>query len=188
MMKKITFSILSATFFLYSAMAQEVKPRFNSMNSIGFASGQSEPQLVLQTVNGISFSKWFAGIGVGIDYYEYKTLPLFVDARRYFGKGNIGFVYADLGYNFPLKNKPEKEVSYYDIYDFNGGVYTDFGIGFKTKLKNKSSLIFSIGHSYKKLENKIGVNICPFAGPCYVDYSKYDFSFGRIILKAGLVF
>ncbi|MEO5649909.1 MAG: hypothetical protein ABIR03_08305 [Ginsengibacter sp.] len=186
-MKKIAYTILGL-FFLCSAIAQNIKPRFSSVNSIGFAIGESTPGLVSETINGIKFSNWFSGIGIGIDNYHYKTLPLFIDGRWFFGDDKSGFIYGDIGYNFPMKNKPGKEIYYYDSYHFTGGVYTDIGIGFKTKFIKESSLLLSLGHSYKKLQTKIGVNICPFIGPCYVDYSKYDFRFGRMILKAGLVF
>ena len=70
------------------------------------------------------------------------------------------FFYGDIGYNFPMKNKPGKEVYYYNTYDFSGGIYTDFGIGFQLSLNKYSSLIFSLGHSYKKLQNKIGIKTC----------------------------
>ncbi|MEO5649571.1 MAG: hypothetical protein ABIR03_06555, partial [Ginsengibacter sp.] len=153
-----------------------------------FALGQSPPDLVLETINGIQFSNWFTGIGVGLDNYRYKTLPLFIEGRRYFGDEKKAFVYGGLGYNFPLKNKPGKEVSFYNSYHFTGGIYTDIGIGFKLSLNKNSSFLFSLGHSYKKIQNKIGVTICPFIGPCYMDYSKYDLGFGRMVLKAGFEF
>lgn len=187
-MKKIVFILFSGLFFFYSAVAQEVKPRFSSMNSIGFAAGQSPPDIILETVNGIKFSDWFTGVGIGVDYYRYKTLPLFMDGRWFFGDDKNGFIYGDMGYNFPMKNKPGKEINYYNSYHFNGGVYTGIGIGYQAPLYKKSSVLFSLGYSYKKMETKIGVNVCPFTGPCYVDYSKYDYSFGRVMVKAGLVF
>lgn len=187
-MKKIAFIILPGLFFVCSVLAQDVKPRFSSINSVGFAAGQSQPSLIFQTINGIKFSNWFSGIGIGVDSYRYKTLPLFVDGRWYFGEKKEGFVYGDLGYNFPMKDKPGKEISYYNSYHFTGGFYTDMGIGFQSRLYKKSSILFSVGYSYKELQTKIGTNICPFNGPCYVEYSKYEFNYGRIALKAGLVF
>lgn len=181
------------SFFLFllisfSTSAQKNRIRFQSINNVGIALGQSEPDWTLQTINGIKFSNWYTGIGIGIDDYRYKTLPLFIDGRWNFGEKKEGFVYGDFGYNFPMKDKPGKEVSYYNTYHFTGGIYTDIGIGFQSRLYKKSSLLFSLGYSYKELQTKIGTTICPFIGPCYVDYSKYEFNYGRIALKAGLVF
>jgi hypothetical protein len=188
MSRKSFYSLIFFLLISFSTAAQKKAIKFQSINDAGIAGGQSEADYIFQTVNGIKFSNWFAAVGIGIDNYRYKTLPLFFDGRRYFGNHNEGFLYGDLGYNFPMKNKPGKEISYYDSYDFKGGIYTDIGIGYQSKLYKKSSVLFSLGYSCKRLETKVGANICPFAGPCYVDYSKYDFSFNRIVLKAGLVF
>ena len=155
--------------------------------------GQSGGNLLLQTVNGVRFKDFFTGAGVGVDYYHYKTLPVFFDARRYFGKKNNGFAYADIGYNFPLKNKPGKDIPYYQSYKFSGGIYTDLGLGYKMKFINKSSFLLSAGYSYKRVSDKIGtvnpVIDCMVGTSCpLLDYSKYSYGFGRIILKAGVDF
>src|SRR5690606_21715186 len=182
-MKKL--ALLLTIMITFSAFAQEKKYKFRSVNSVGFTLGQSAPGLVLQTVNGITFSDWFAGIGVGYDEYAYKSLPVFADARYYFGDRKRGFLYGNLGYHFPLKNKPKQEIMY-DTYDFEGGLYTDFGIGFKTKFINTSSLLFSIGHSYKRMETYLGIqNECIGCEPYY---SIYDYGYGRLMFKAGFEF
>ncbi|RNI39743.1 hypothetical protein EFY79_00085 [Hanamia caeni] len=188
MRKKLSFLIIISLVMVSSLSAQNKKARFQSVNQFAIVGGENHVNTAFQTINGIKFSNWFSGIGVGIDNYRYKTLPLFADARWHFGEDKKAFFYGDLGYNFPMKNKPGKEVYYYNTYDFSGDIYTDLGIGFQLSLNKYSSLIFSLGHSYKKLQNKIGIKTpCP-VGTCPVDYSRYDYKFGRMILKAGLVF
>ncbi|MDB5199685.1 MAG: hypothetical protein JWO92_1648 [Chitinophagaceae bacterium] len=183
---KWIFCCMVTTIISISAPAQNEKIKFHSINLGGMVGGKSEANYIFQTVNGVAFSKWHLGIGVGIDKYNYKTLPLFFDTRRFFDKKNKGFVYGDLGYNFPLKNKPGKQVGYYNTYNFKGGLYTDFGIGYKTKFIKKSSLLFSLGHSYKQLQTKIG--IMPLCLECQPFFYYYKFDYGRIILKTGLEF
>ncbi len=168
--------------------AQSNKMKFHSVNTGGIVVDESRPGAVFQSINGIKFSDWFLGVGIGVDYYQYKTLPLFFDARRFFGRRKMGFVYGEAGYDFTLKNKPGKDYSYVNTYSYKGGLYTDFGIGVKTKFIKSSSLLFSLGHSYKEVQGKYGVTICPFIGPCYIDYSYYKFKYGRLILKAGVEF
>src|SRR6185312_10794982 len=188
MRKKLGF-LLIISFAMASALsAQNKKARFQSVNQFAMVGGENHVNTAFQTINGVKFTDWFAGIGIGIDNYRYKTLPLFLDGRWHFGEDKKAFFYGDLGYNFPMKNKPGKEVYYYNTYDFIGGIYTDLGIGFQLSLNKYSCLVFSLGHSYKRLQNRIGIKIiCPgFA--CPVDYSLYDYKFGRMILKAGLVF
>lgn len=186
-MRKYLF-LMCALLISVVAEAQKDKIRFHSINTFAAVGGQSEVNTAFQTVNGIQFSNWFSGIGIGMDNYVYKTLPLFLDVRRYFGYGDRGFVYGDIGYDFPLKNKPGKEISWYDTYDFSGGIYSDIGMGYHFPVYKKCSLVFSLGYSYKKLQTKVGKTTCPFAGPCFTDYSNYEFSYGRMILKAGLIF
>ena len=185
MCKKL-LKILIALLICINTTAQKNKIHFHSFNSFALIGGQSEVSTAFQTVNGIRFSNWFSGVGVSIDNYQYETLPFFFDARRYFGSEKRAFVYGDIGYDFPIKNKPGNQ--YYNSYHFNGRIYTDVGFGYQVPLYKKTSFEFSLGYSYKKLESKIGVTTCPFIGPCYVDYSTYDFSYSRMILKAGLVF
>jgi hypothetical protein len=188
-MRKRFFFIVIISFLLsLSTSAQKRKVGFQSVNQFAIVGGESGVNTAFQTVNGIKFSDCFFGIGVGIDYYKYQTLPLYFDGRWYFGEDKRGFIYADVGYDFPMKNKPEKEISYYSSYHFTGGLYSDLGIGYHVPLYKKSSLSFSLGYSSKELKTKVGSAYQCLVAPCPVDYSTYEFSFNRMILKAGLVF
>jgi hypothetical protein len=185
---KPVFIALLFVMVTFRSLAQKKNVQFQSINLVGIVGGEKEVGYAYQSINGIKFSNWFSGIGIGVDDYRYKTLPLFIDGRWFFGERHKAFLYGEIGYNFPLKNKPGKEIYYYSSYDFKGGIYTGVGIGLKFSLNKFSSLEFSLGHSYKELQNKVGtVNPC-FAGPCPVDYSKYSYELGRMILKAGIVF
>jgi hypothetical protein len=181
------FFILVISFATASSVpAQKKKVHFQSINQFAMVGGESQVNSAFQTLNGIKFSNWFSGIGVGIDNYHYKALPLFADAKWYFGDDKNGFLYGDIGYNFPLKNKPEKEIYYYDSYHFSGGIYTDLGIGYQVRLYKKSYLLFSLGHSYKQLQ--IHTEIFAPCGDCNTNRYDYKFSYGRMILKAGVMF
>lgn len=168
--------------------AQDVKARFSSLNAGGIIIGQTGTFGVFQTVNGMLYKKWFAGVGAGFDYYQYTSIPLFIDARRYLGKGNNGFLYADIGYNFPRKNKPGEEISFYSSYHFTGGVYSDIGVGYGIKFLNKTAVLISGGFSYKNINNRIGVTVPCLVPPCPESFSDYKYEFNRVILKAGIQF
>jgi hypothetical protein len=185
-MKKEIICCLAASIIILSGFAQN-KIKFSSINTAGIAIGQSGDAGSLQTVNGIQYQKWFAGIGAGIDYYKVRTIPLFVDLRSSIAKSDF-FAFADAGYNLPYRNKPDDKVYYYNTYHFFGGFYSELGVGYKLKLAGKSYLLFTSGYSYKELNNKVGtVNPC-LVGPCPVDYSTYRYNYGRILLKAGVGF
>lgn len=182
----LTFLIL--VWMLKPAAAQQTKPRFNSVTSVGLAAGEKTNAPALETINGIRFSDWFAGIGVGIDYYRYKTLPLFGNVKWYFDSVKKAFLYGSAGYNFPLKNKPGPEIWYFDDYSFSGGIYLDAGIGYALPLGKRSAVVLSAGYSYKALRSTTIIHVCPFIPPCYEDKTRLEFTYGRIMLKAGVSF
>ena len=166
--------------------AQGKKIKFHSINSAGFIIGQSGTDMMLQSVNGFAYKNFYSGIGFAKDDYNYNSYPLFFDQRIYFGKRMNAFAYGDLGYNFSGKNEPGKEIGYYDTYHFKGGIYTDLGIGFKTKFIKSTSLLFSLGHSYKLLQSRVGIELLCIGCQPYFYY--YKFGYGRIDLKAGVDF
>ena len=69
---------------------------------------------------------------------------------------------------------------------YNGGAYTDIGIGMRAKVYKKVNMIFSLGHSYKKIKNSQLRTICGIVPPCYEEISRYKHSYGRLILKMGI--
>src|ERR1035437_11197617 len=179
---------LLASFIYFFASAQEKKLKFHSINAGGVTVGQTGGYILFQTLNGVAYKKWYTGIGVGADHYHYKSYPLFIDFRRYFDKDGKSFAYADLGYNFPGKNIPGNEVSFYSSFHFTGGLYSDVGIGYKIKFIKNTSCILVGGYSYKKLHDKVGVITCPFIGPCFENTYNYNYGLGRMLLKAGIMF
>jgi len=172
----------------FPASAQKKKIKFNSVNTFEMISGESPVSIGFQTINGVRFLNWFLGIGIGVDEYRYKTLPLFSDIRKFFGHEKKAFFYGDVGSNFPMKNRPDKEVSYYTSYHFTGGIYTDIGIGYQFYLNKNSSLVISFGNSFKKLKMRTNVGYECGSVPCPENRTNYSYSFNRMILKAGVIF
>ena len=184
MNSKLIYTFLLIAIFNVSIAQKQVK--FNSINTGGIIFGQNGTYGLFQSVNGLEYQKWFAGLGAGYDYHYYKSVPFFIDARRYLGKENQLFLFADIGYNFPQDNKPGREIFSYTSYHFSGGVYTDIGAGYGIKFTRNTSILISGGYSYKKLRSKIGgFNPC-LIPPCPESFSNYNYDFNRLLLKAGI--
>jgi hypothetical protein len=167
--------------------AQGNNIKLYSITSAGVTVGQIGTFPSLQTVNGLQYKKWLAGIGVAYDPYYYKTIPLFLDTRKFINKQDNIFVYGDAGYDMPWKNKPKENFSY-SSYDFTGGFYGDAGVGYETIIAGKTFLVFSAGYNYKTLYSKvITVDEC-LVGPCPENNYKYTYNFRRLIFKAGIRF
>jgi hypothetical protein len=166
--------------------------KFHSINSISLINGDNGVSAGLQSINGFQKGNLYTGVGVGLDYYLYRTVPLFADFRYEFGKAkNKFFAYADGGVNFDWV-----EENYYDgpifiwegstnTTEFHNGAYTDLGLGYMVGTKKGGGLVLSLGHSYKSLEKTVS----------YQDWriqetitDVYHYNFNRIVLKVGWKF
>ena len=188
--------IIAFCLIMQSAKVAAQKPiikkniRFHSINQVGLLAGSSGAALQLQTINGIKTKSWFTGLGVGVDYYYLRTLPVFIDARRnIFNKPKTPFIYADGGYNIPWKNDGRINFRWDGVIKTEGGFYGELGIGYKTPVLKKLHLLFSAGYSYKHLSQTI--NAMPWLSiwpPPPEAYQKYEYSLRRVAIKAGLSF
>jgi hypothetical protein len=125
--------------------------QFHSINNVGFLEGQTGSAFQLQTINGIQNKSWFGGVGLGLDYYRFRTVPLFFDLRKELGKSaNKLFLYSDLGVNF--SRVTDKEKTNYVVDDkFGNGLFVEAGLGYKAVIGKNHGLLISVGYSYKKL-------------------------------------
>jgi hypothetical protein len=183
-MVKNKWFIIAVLFPLLSCSQESSsKSRLNTVASLGIIAGESTAKPLFQVVSGVAFRKWFTGIGAGLDYYNLKSIPLFVDCKMKFGETGSGFLYADGGYNFPFDNKSEFRGFQPTSNRFLGGLYIDAGVGYRVKINSFHRLSFSAGYSRKNIVNKIAYHpFCP-AGNCPEDVYKYHYTTGRIVTK-----
>jgi hypothetical protein len=178
--------------FTISASAQDAvkimahKFSFTSYNSAGILLGQSNPQLSLQSVNGVQYGPWFAGVGVGLDYYYMRSVPVFIDLRRLIIPKKNLYLYADAGVNYPYLKKPKEEEMWYNA-EHQQGLYLDGGLGYLFSAEKQTGF-FSIGYSTKRLRETIEHAYIwgPPDRPVQKDNLRYQFN--RVIVKAGLRF
>ncbi len=196
-MKKYIFATL--LLFILSGIihAQQKKSaaRFSSINSIGLLSGQSQTTFTMQSINGIKYKSWFAGLGAGLDTYGYRSIPAFADIRKSFGKQSWqAFVYADGGINFPLYSSELPRKLYgNNAYKLYNTFYGEAGIGFNKPITKKTTFILSAGFSYKHF-SYLDYNYynSPFifivGGTQAPQSSEYNFYYRRIAVKMGIAF
>ncbi len=164
---------------------------FHSINSLALVNGNNGVSAAIQTVNGFSKGPLFAGIGLGLDYYQYRTVPVFADIRYELGKKrNKFFVYGDAGINCSWVQEsliidPVIWGGTMIINNFNNGLYTDAGIGLSAGFKNGNAFLLSLGYSRKTLEEKITYGDWRTGNP-QTDIYKYRFN--RMVIKTGFRF
>ncbi|HUR12794.1 MAG TPA: hypothetical protein VM012_15565 [Flavitalea sp.] len=155
---------------------------FQSAVNIGLIEGQRESSFQLQTVNGIAHQKWFAGVGAGLDYYRFRSIPLFFDIRKSFSsKPFAPFIYGDIGHHFTWERT--KEIMFGA--DLKGGLYVDLGVGMQVAVNRKQSLTLSAGYTYKDVTEKSRQYIYCIMGPCEGALQSKHYRLNRLSMKAG---
>lgn len=184
----------------YSTAQQKLSspPKFHSLQQVGMINGNGAVSGLIQTINGVELNQWFAGAGVGIDFYRYRSVPLFIDVKRFFGlrNNNALFVYADAGYNQPWLG-PRKEMfswgngSRETQSNYKGGLYSDAGLGYALRFKKGNKMLLSAGYSYKYFKEIATTKtiIGGIAGNTETtDIQQYKFNLNRLMIKIGWEF
>jgi hypothetical protein len=133
-------------------------------------------------------------VGLGLDYYRVRTIPVFIDIRKEFGK-NSGkfFIYTDGGVSYAWATDAQKS-SYLMNDQFHNGFYTDMGLGYKSVIAKKSALLISLGYSYKEINETYSsyyyypnyfTNDTP---PPNLSGEKINYSLNRLSMKIGWAF
>ena len=186
-MKEIIVSLLFSVFLNINCYAQD-KFIFHSQNFAGLLEGQAGSAFQLQTINGVQKNGWFSGIGTGLDYYRFRSIPLFLNISKFLFSGQKFFVSGNGGVNFPwLKS----EASGWNIISVNypASFFFEPGIGYKIgKSKSGNGVMINAGYSYKHIrENYQVTNPCTNS-PCPELYEIYDYRLRRVSLKIGYMF
>jgi len=160
---------------------------FSPIIQVGILHGSKGGYFQAQAINGIRYKTWYAGLGIGVDYYYRLSIPLFVDVRKYFfDKPGMLFLYADAGIDMPV-GKKEKVNNWTQTQNvYSNGFYGDGGIGYALGgAHSKKPLLISAGYSYKNVTYKNeSINGC--AGiPCSDYYYTYKKYFHRLTVKLG---
>ena len=103
------FICMAVSVKLQAQVADTKNPVFHSIVNIGLVSGSESGSLQLQTIAGVGYKNWFAGIGAGLDYYRYRTVPVFIDLRHSLVKTETNFLYmptaAPVSPGSPIKKR-----------------------------------------------------------------------------------
>jgi hypothetical protein len=189
---KINWLFVAALFPVLS-FAQDKSPvsSLNTVVSLGMAAGESAAKPLVQVASGLYYDRHYVGLGIGVDQYNFKSIPLFADWKLGVGKSRLAFLYLDGGYNFPYDNssKHSNGVDFFKTSDeFSGGLYVDAGLGYRIRLNSSDRLLISAGYSQKNISNSIGYTYPCWSPPCIEEIYKYHYNLGRIMAKLSWEF
>ncbi|HYH13718.1 MAG TPA: hypothetical protein VD794_00765 [Flavisolibacter sp.] len=160
------------------------RPTFHSINLLGFLNGEAGSEPLVQTINGIQVKTYSMGIGVGLDYYKQRSVPVFLDIRKnIFRKAQSPFVYLDGGYHFLWSNNKPKE---WIRTNEKGGLYYDLGIGYSFPASKTAAVQVSFGYSVKNMSEKVNQYPWRSSWPSPEDYQQLNYTLRRYSFKMGL--
>ncbi|MBX2921112.1 MAG: hypothetical protein KF746_02885 [Chitinophagaceae bacterium] len=201
-MKNILIAGMLLLAFTCSVNAQQKvaagKAVFHSVQQVSLTNGNNAVSAGIQSVNGFAVNGWFAGVGVGLDFYRYRSVPLFLELKKEIPlKKNALFFYADGGYNIPwVKNEDQRNEGpwgYYEVKNhYNARLYFDGGLGYAIQFNKGNALLLSAGYSHKAFNAiKTTTNKYNIGTPQETentDMQKLSYRFNRLMLKVGWQF
>jgi len=137
----------------------------------------------------VHYKSWFAGVGVGLDYYRIRTIPLFIDLRKSFGKSrNKFFAFADGGIG--LSRATDKEKIPYAANDrFSNGFYSNAGVGYSIAVNRNNSLLMDIGYSFKNSKETYKPPVFNYGDMAlWGPQQEVNYDLRRVIIKIGWEF
>ncbi|MEO6721288.1 MAG: hypothetical protein ABIN67_13035 [Ferruginibacter sp.] len=167
--------------------SSQLLQRFHSFNTVHILNGSSTTSLAINTVNGFQFSRFFAGIGTGFDYYYQTTIPLFAEGRFDLVEGkNKLQLFANGGFSFPFSSKNRQSEGKTGPYK-TGGMY-DAGLDYHLAVKNEA-FILGAAFSNKQVRQMIDNNIWnPVLNQVENIPIKEEYSLNRIVIRIGWMF
>ena len=185
MVKKLCCSLLSVCL---AAIAFGQKPvvRYSGNVAVGLLAGANKNALQVQLVNGVKYQTWQGGLGVGLDDYNIRSVPLFLQLRKALtAKPAAPFVYVDAGYHRPFLKEAEKFLTEVK----KGGFYGEGGIGYEMPALKKHGFFFGLGWRVKMYTLKVNTKPYLSVWPAPPDaFRDYDYTLTAVVLKTGFRF
>ncbi len=196
-MKVFIFSVTSLL-FVFGVQAQEIKSKaaFSVSAETALLNGDNHVNGQVLLSAGYEFKGWFIGAGSGFDYYKYRTVPVFADVKKYFGKGNRQlFIYANAGTDIAWPTVNQKNLRNGGGWwgwspspsIFKNGIYTDLGFGYALFNSKHRGIFTALGYSTKTITEIYEESV--WNGTTSVIAKRtLDYTMNRILFRIGYKF
>lgn len=145
------YFFVSLLLILSVAVHAQTKLQYSATLEASLLKGNSQNSNAFLFTNGLSYKSWTTGVGAGLDNYVYRSLPLFIDIKKTFGRGYLqSFVNASAGVNIN-EAKDDQKFQYfgYQNVDYKNGFYARAMAGISLPVNKKLRVFFKAGYSYK---------------------------------------
>jgi hypothetical protein len=189
-MKTAVFFLLCLCFIAGLSYSQS-KIRYGSQNYVGLLEGEYKAAFQLQTIHGLRYKTWYGGLGAGLDYYMFRTIPVFATINKdLVFKGRTFYISGDVGTNYPwINDNPHIMIFGEGSSKYSRGFYWAGGLGYKAFAKNKTdAFIINLGYSFKRINQKRETPGFCSDPPCSVNVEQFKYQLNRISAKVGWQF
>lgn len=185
----IVLIILAHISFSQSIQKNGKKYQFETGIVVGPVDGEKGTSVLMQSISGIKYKSYFIGLGVGLDYYFIRTIPVFVEFRKtLIAKHNSVFLFGDAGYAYPWASSNNKLMM--GQMNLSCGHMLSGGVGYQISAFKSSFLQFRASYSYKQIKQTInGWPTINDPRVDWLDYSQhYNYKMNRLAIGMGLIF
>jgi hypothetical protein len=185
---------LIATILVAASCSLQAQVKYQASIEGGLMNGSWQTNGYVQTTHGIHYKQWFAGVGVGIDYYRYRTIPVFAELRRTFGRHGVQpFVVAAAGINATWPNEQQKLENngwwQTSTSDFHNGFYSRVGAGVILNAGKKVRFGVNIAYNYKTLSRTYtGWIFEPWPQPTSSTEKTMEYKLNRLSIGFSIMF
>jgi len=189
-MQKIILLWLAILPLLACAQAGKGHLPFYNITQFGFLQGEKQHTYSIQTINGIGWRKYNAGIGISLDNYGYQSLPVFADLRYSLLKKNKTAlqVYGDAGLNVPLRSNelPAKLPNGQPWNKLHVSFYGEAGLSYSVAIQRKLLLVAGLGFNYKTFK----YTETDYTGDITMPEQQYDYTYhySKYVVRMGFGF
>ncbi len=181
----LCFWVPAVLLYCCTAAAQE-KLRFHSQNYLGLLEGQKGPAFQVQSINGVQRGTWFGGVGAGLDYYYYRSIPLFLSVNKYFKAGDgFFFLSADGGVNIVWDESMQEAANPWLTSHFTPAPYFSGGLGYMIGLRGRHALLMNVGYSVKHINEEVRDGMFCVGSTCPVMSYHNRYTLNRLSMRLG---
>lgn len=188
-MKKIIFFLSCLP--LMAVAQQKDKINYYASYQFGMTVGKAYTTINAQMIQGIRYKNYQAGVGVALDPYGFRTIPVFGHvAYMLHPQKSSPYVYADAGVSIPwnsgviTEKNPATKQEWHKLYS---GLYAEAGIGYSIAINKRHAVTFSGGYSYKRF--RYTENVQTWDGNVIIQQKDwYIFNYRRLAFRIGFSF
>jgi len=178
------------------AACSSLQAQFKYQGSIegGVVNGNWETNGYVQTTHGIQYQQWLIGVGAGMDYYRYRSVPVFLEVQKNFGKKTVRpFLIAAAGVNatWPTEEQKQTIINWWQTTpaEHKNGWYAKLGAGVLLNASSKLKFSLRAAYSFKSLSTThTEFFFVPWPQPTTSTEITTEYRLNRVTIGLGIGF